>query len=95
MSNIDQELTEDIDVAAQPLLDAICAEAIYRSAGRDFLDAAAGIDRGALARRTAELLRERMRTKPPLLMAERAIWRDLESIFGWTHVVELRSEGRA
>ena len=89
------ESPRSVDVAAQLLLDVIYAEAIYRRAGRAFIDAAVDIDRDALVRRTAELLRERMRNKPPLRLAEKIIWLDLKNIFGWTSVAERQPEDSA
>jgi hypothetical protein len=88
--------------AAQALSKAIVAEAEFRQAGHEFLDAAEGLDRGRVVRYAGRLLLLRLKNKPPpgeftawQDMAETAFWRDLERLFGWVNVGNLDPEGRA
>jgi hypothetical protein len=83
------------DRAVQLLFEAITAQAKFRRTGRDFLDAASGLDRGAIVRRAAERVRAKMRRKPPLPLAEELIWRDLKDMFGWSNLADLHHEGEA
>jgi hypothetical protein len=84
-----------MDGVVQLLFDVIVAEAKFHRAGRNFLDAAGGIDRDALVRRAAELLCRRMTNRPPLDVAEAAIRGDLQKIFGWRGLAELAVGGHA
>jgi hypothetical protein len=88
-----REDAEHLDRVAQLLFDVVVAEAKFHRAGHDFLDAASGIDRGIIVRHAAKCLCQRMTNTPSLAMAETAIWRDLEHIFGW--VAELPAGGCA
>jgi hypothetical protein len=88
--------------ASQALFKAIVAEAEYRHAGHEFLNAAEGLDRGRIVRYAARLLLLRLKNKPPpgeftawQDIAETAIWRDLEHLFGWVNVDDLDPEGSA
>jgi hypothetical protein len=92
----------DVARAAQALFKAIVAEAEFRQAGHDFLDAAEGLDRGRIVRYAGRLLLLRLKNKPNpgefaawQDTAEIAFWRDLERLFGWVNVGDLDPEGRA
>jgi hypothetical protein len=92
-----RDTPRDLDVAAQLLFDAIVAEAKFHAAGHDFLDAAAGIDRGVLVHHAALRLRDKIRNKDKFKLdeAKAAVWRSLEHVFGWTDVSSIEPRGNA
>jgi len=79
----------------------IVADGQFSHAGHEFLDAAAGLDRGVIIRRASERLRERLRNKNKhsaatvVAMAETAFWNDVTRIFGWVDVARLEAQGSA
>jgi hypothetical protein len=74
---------------------------VYHYAGHEFLAAMRGVDRSAVAHRTAECLidqiiaEDRMIRPATVEAAEHAVWRDLHRMFGWRNVAELEPRGSA
>ena len=84
----------DIERAANALLAVVAAEGRFVEHGREFLTAAAGLDRGAVVRAAAERLAAAL-SGATIAEAEAAVWSDLTRLFGWRNVAELQVEGRA
>jgi hypothetical protein len=82
------------DEAARRLLATIVAEGELRIAGRDFLDAAEGLDQRAIVKRAAEQLREKI---PNALLSDctRVVWEDCGRLFGWHDLDNLEVGGSA
>jgi len=84
----------DIENAANALLAVVAAEGRFVEHGREFLAAAAGLDRGAVVRAAAERLAAAL-SGATIAEAEHAVWHDLARLFGWRNVAQLRVEGSA
>ncbi len=89
----DRSRHEAVEHAARALLVAIAAEGRYRERGREFLAAAAGIDRGSIIHAAAVRIIAAC-PRASLAEAEAVLWTDMRCIFGWRDVAELEPWGR-
>jgi hypothetical protein len=71
-----------LDHAATLFLKTVGAEGYFVHAGREFLDAADGLNRQVVIERAADKLAERL-GRATQEEAHRAVWTDARRIFGW------------
>jgi hypothetical protein len=85
---------KNVERAAELLLKTIVDEGRFVQTGREFLDAANGLNRDEIMKATAVRLTIKV-PKATLDQAEQAIRRDLNRLFGWRDVAELEIAGHA
>jgi hypothetical protein len=85
---------KNVERAAELLLKTIADEGRFVQTGREFLEAANGLNRDEIMKATAVRLAIKV-PKATLHQAEEAIRRDVCRLFGWRDVAELEVGGHA
>jgi hypothetical protein len=73
----------------------IGAEGKFVQAGREFLESSHGLDQAAIVRAVAAHLVRTFSKNATIDEAERAVWRDVNRLFGWHDLAEIECGGRA